>query len=346
MARKQSFTHPIYIHRSHWENMNEEELEEFATWIFNYYRNERGFPYYEYDMEGKKKEFDKLIKKDYREILDGKTIKQVMTGLGLAWCYFPHSWNVRCHNFKTPWEVFNDDKAFMNAIRKGRLKRGGFITDAGVRKSLRSTGTQAVSNFRPTAAGAIYEHYAGDGVVWDMSSGFGGRLLGALTSKAVKVYIGTDPSTKTYEGLKEMKKDFFNLYDSDKKVKLIKLGSENYLPNESSLDLCFTSPPYFNVEQYSNEETQSYIKFPKIDKWLEGFLGRTIKNCVHGLKDGGYLIINIDNVITYPELRKDSLRILKAEKQLVPVTRLSYILSNVAKGGYKSEFIYVFRVTK
>ena len=71
------------------------------------------------------------------------------------------------------------------------------------------TGTQAVSNFRPTAAKMIYEKFGGD-AIWDMSCGWGGRLLGFLSSSRPK-YIGTEPSSRTFEGLQKDKKRFFLL---------------------------------------------------------------------------------------------------------------------------------------
>lgn len=37
-----------------------------------------------------------------------------------------------------------------------------------------------------------------------MSSGFGGRLLGALACDRVDKYVGTDPSTYAMDGLREM----------------------------------------------------------------------------------------------------------------------------------------------
>ena len=40
---------------------------------------------------------------------------------------------------------------------------------------------------------------------------------------------------------------------------------------KKSLDLCFTSPPYFDTEKYSDEDTQSYKKFPTEDGWVNGF---------------------------------------------------------------------------
>ena len=57
--------------------------------------------------------------------------------------------------------------------------------------------------------------------------------------------------------------------------------------------MCFTSPPYFDTEKYSEEPTQSYIKFPKENDWISGFLIKTIKNCHYGLKNEGYLALNI-----------------------------------------------------
>ena len=54
------------------------------------------------------------------------------------------------------------------------------------------SGTQSVSNFRPTVfTKLIYEKFGGD-VVWDMSCGWGGRLLGFLSTSNTKQYIGTD----------------------------------------------------------------------------------------------------------------------------------------------------------
>ena len=79
---------------------------------------------------------------------------------------------------------------------------------------------------------------------------------------------------------------------------MYKLGSEEFRPERESLDLCFTSPPYFDTEKYSDEETQSYKKFPTLDGWIDGFMRKTIDNCRYGLKPNGRLIINIDDTST------------------------------------------------
>jgi hypothetical protein len=51
-----------------------------------------------------------------------------------------------------------------------------------------------------------------------------------------------------------------------------------YKPNPHDLAVC-VSCHYFNLEHYSNEPTQSYIKFPSKEAWLNGFLGATLSNC-------------------------------------------------------------------
>ena len=240
----------IFVNKKYWKNMNDNEIENFVNEIFIYYRK-NGFPYYSTTDEYRKSEFSKLINFNYENLWYEDIIGQSMHGLGLAWSYFPHSFNVKCNNKITPYEAFFDDKIFKDVIRK-RLKIGTYISDSGIRKMLKiHTGVQGVSNFRPTAAACIYKKYGNGGTVWDMSSGWGGRLLGAIISNNVSKYIGTEPSKKTYDGLFELAKDF----SGNMKYELNLCGSEEYIPHKNSLDLCFTSPPYFNLEKYSNEHT-------------------------------------------------------------------------------------------
>lgn len=278
------------------ENFSKIDVEYGVDVIFRHYRK-HGFPYYIVTEHERHKIMRKLIQFNHRSIMDGDKIIQTMNGLRLAWSYFPHWVNIKCGNMVTPMENFNDDKRLKSVLKKVWIHRLKFEPD---KKSFSENrfrqwtklheGSQAVSNFRPTAAKVIYEEYGGNGVTWDMSAGWGGRLLGALSSSTIKKYIGTEPSTKTYDGLIKMKSDFEYL---GRDIEIHKLGSEEFIPEKESLDLCFTSPPYFDTEKYSEEDTQSYIKFPTKDKWLNEFLRSTFENCWNGLKTGGYMLINI-----------------------------------------------------
>lgn len=323
------------------------DAEPFVEEVFRRYRS-RGFPFYSYSPEKKWEKLKRLVDYDHTDVLVGRTIRQTMHGLGLAWSYFPHAWSVRCGSMKTPMEVFQSDEDFRGAIAK-RLKYGtGIITDAAIRKALRSfSGTQGVSNFRPTAAAAVYHTFLprSGGTVWDMSAGFGGRLLGAIACKRVLRYVGTDPCTRTMIGLLAMARE---LGRDGLDIELHKVGSEDFVPEPESLDLAFSSPPYFDTEKYSSETTQSYLRFPERREWLHGFLGATLDHCWFGLKPTGRLIVNIANVKSYPTLECDFVTMARARNWKLEQTiryALSKMMGTRQMGGspFKFEPVFVFK---
>lgn len=285
----------IFQNKKYWENFNDKELNKYSEKIFKHYRK-NGFPFVESNSDYRTKEFNKLMNYNTENLIQDRLIKSTMHGLSLAWSYMPHHWEVECNNMKTPMNVFKDDTVFKKVISK-RLKIGTYLTDSGIRKILKTfSGVQSVSNFRPTAASALYDKYLiNKSDVLDLSSGFGGRLLGAIKSNKVNSYTGIEPSTKTFKGLSELKKQFGN-----KDITLHKCGSEDF-KDKNKFDLCFTSPPYFNKEKYSNEDTQSFIKFPTKEQWYDGFLKPTIKNCFNSMKDNGVFIFNIKNTKDLPD---------------------------------------------
>lgn len=324
---------------------DEAKTEEAAELIFNHYR-EHGFPHFKLTDEDILKEFNKVKNFDYEGKIhlngDKTTIKQIMHGLSLAWLRFPHAYNIKCGNMRTPMEVFNDDTMFKKVIRK-RIRLGDNISDNGIKKMLKIfTGTQSVSNFRPTAAKFIYDKFAGDGVVYDMSCGFGGRLVGAMASGKVKHYIGVEPSTETYDGLGKLIYDIDRVISPNKDINIYKQGSEEMIPvDPGTVDLCFTSPPYYNCEKYSDEPTQSYIKFPDKESWMDGFLIQTMDNCYELLKDDGTLVVNIADVSTYTNLTDDFLRKMSDKWELKETYK--YALSGLFKNGFKYEPMFVFK---
>jgi len=330
-------------------NLDNYNIDYGVDVIFDYYRR-HGFPHYTIREQEKHDHMRKLQKFDIDTILDGDKIVQTMHGLRMAWTYFPHFWEVRCGSAKqSPMEIFYDDEKFKKTIKKCwkwciKTYKGenestkNIMHENRLRQSIKIyTGTQSVSNFRPTAAKLIYEKFGGD-TIWDMSCGWGGRLIGFLASSRKK-YIGTEPSSLTFEGLQKIKKDFFYL---EKSVELHKLGSEEFIPDRDSLDLCFTSPPYFDTEKYADEETQSFIKFPTKEEWVNGFLRKTIENCYRGLKSGKHMLINIANTPKYKFIEEETQKIAK-ELGFVQNDTLQLTLSSVMGAGYKYEPIFIFK---
>lgn len=333
-----------------WKQLPPLEQEEIIATITRRWR-ERGFPHYNLTEAEKLEAFANLQRYNRSSVIKDGIVNQTMHGLGLAWSYFPHAWETKIKNQATPQEVWSDDQRFRKAILT-RLENNGChfdehgadITASSLRKGLRrSTGVQAVSNFRPSAAAAIYDHYVpAGGTVWDMSCGWGGRLIGAIASRNVFHYIGTDPSTKTMRGLKHIKNELAHLTHTE--VTLHCQGSETFTPEANSLDFAFTSPPYFNHEQYAQEATQSFMAYTTTQSWNENYLRPTLRNCFIGLKPHAQLILNVANVRDHKTLVEDVQRIA-AEEGFTSQTTLQLALSGISTGGYKYEPILVWQKT-
>lgn len=123
--------------------------------------------------------------------------------------------------------------------------------------------------------------------------GFGGRMLGALSSKNNYRYVGTDPCTETMYHLHQLGEYIEQVTGREDSYELHCCGSEEFRGPKNSIDFAFSSPPYFNLEVYSDEPTQCFNKFPELEEWLEGYVRATIKNIKYMLKPGKFYAVNI-----------------------------------------------------
>jgi hypothetical protein len=328
----------IFINCKIWENYSKDELNIFVNDIFDYYRK-NGFPYFKLSENEIEKEISKLKKYDTSSILESEDkLKQVMLGLNLVNFFMPHMWETKCHSFTTPMDAFLNDDMFLKAINK-RLKLGTNMSDAGMRKTLSwVSGTHRVSNFRPTIAKWVYDNFSGDGNVLDFSSGYGGRLFGALSSDKVKSYTGADPCSKTYNSLLSLN----NRVNTDKKVIIYNKPFEDLELENDIYDLSFSSPPYFNTEEYSYEDTQSFIRYKTKEEWRNKFLKVLIEKNYKVLKNDANFLINIANVKTYSELEEDTIKIAQETGfKLIKIYKMS--LSSLMSKGFKYEPIFWFK---
>ena len=67
-----------------------------------------------------------------------------------------------------------------------------------------------------------------------------------------------------------------------------------------SVDLIFSSPPYFKVERYSSEPTQSYQRYPTYDAWKDRFLYPVLAASHRLLRPDGLLVINLADTSRHP----------------------------------------------
>lgn len=174
--------------------------------------------------------------------------------------------------------------------------------------------TQVAVNFNPITAKTLYTHFTKHIsktekiTIYDPSCGWGGRILGALSMNRPTHYVGTDPNEELF--IPEINKtryeyfgECYNEWTSQKNTyDIFRLGSETIGSNTEfqkyydKCDLVFTSPPYFNREQYTQSETQSFRRFKTPNSWVDGFLRPTLETSVKCLKSNRYLLWNIANI--------------------------------------------------
>jgi len=106
--------------------------------------------------------------------------------------------------------------------------------------------------------------------IFDPCIGWGGRMIGTTCLGEDQHYTGCEPFTKTFNGLEGIVKDLC----LEKQVKLYNSPVETILDKlkEQRFDMCLTSPPYFDLEVYSHEDTQSIKNYQTYDDWLNGFI--------------------------------------------------------------------------
>ena len=209
-----------------------------------------------------------------------------------------------------------------------------------------SCGQPAV-NFPALTAKWIYENYTKHIDtdeplhIYDSSSGWGGRILGAMSSRKKIHYVGTDPNPDNfidelgisrYEYMAKFYNDncvddfsdklttFFDVEKQGNTYEVFQNGSELISNNpkfqkyKGKLDLSFTSPPYFNREQYSQDENQSFKAYGEYEDWRDNFLRPTLTTIYEYLKNDRYILWNIADIkigeSTYYPLEQDSIDIL------------------------------------
>ena len=209
-----------------------------------------------------------------------------------------------------------------------------------------SCGQPAV-NFPALTAKWLYENYTNHieqeepFVVYDSSSGWGGRIIGAMSSRKKVHYVGTDPNPDNYiqelgksryeyvadfynnncvDDFSETFGKFFSVEKQGNTYEVFQDGSELIKNNpefqkyKGKLDFSFTSPPYFNREQYSQDENQSFKAYGEYEDWRDNFLRPTLTTIYEYLKNDRYCVWNIADIKigsnTYYPLEQDSIDIL------------------------------------
>jgi predicted RNA methylase len=204
-----------------------------------------------------------------------------------------------CDSINSPsplrtWRTERFRLTLLNALWTLKVDR----VDSATLRTVISLRKYMASQFKPTAALAVYNIFQPVSVL-DFCAGWGDRAVAAMASPHIKKYVGVDPNSVLVPCYREM----CDTFDENGIVDFICAPAED-VKLHGKYDLVFTSPPYFNVERYSRDPTQSWVRYKKLTEWREKFLFTAIEKAWTRLKKGGYMVINISDVYSGHRINK------------------------------------------
>jgi 2-polyprenyl-3-methyl-5-hydroxy-6-metoxy-1,4-benzoquinol methylase len=203
------------------------------------------------------------------------------------------------------------------ALRFNRAQHSTPYASEIIRSLSFANGLGKVTMYRPLTAKKVVSYLADKDKltevrVLDVCAGWGGRMIGAKSAEGggLKVhYTGIDPCEKTYAALRAIR-DELGLHN----VTLIHQPAEVALQQPlGTYDIALTSPPYYNLEIYSDEPTQSVATKDGpnagYQAWLDAFLSQVIAGVIRlGVKYSCWSVKNFKTDKKY-DLLDDVIRI-------------------------------------
>ena len=177
--------------------------------------------------------------------------------------------------------------------------------------------------------------------VFDPCIGWGGRMIGTTCLGEEYHYTGCEPFTKTYQGLTSMVEDL----EIGGQVKLYNEPVENVLDRlkKNQYEMCLTSPPYYDLEVYSHEDTQSIKNYKTYEEWILHFIKPIVDYvCSHVTKYSCWSVKNIRTDKQY-NLLDDVIKI-HAENGWKLERQFSIKKSTKLKNDAEGDVTYVFSV--
>lgn len=230
--------------------------------VFRFYREVYGFPY---PIRHANADTRYRLRKHKGFVVDENTfVDGAGTGLKQATLSYHRSfWETRAKGQLSPLDVFNDDLLLTQAILKCRQHEPNYGPQS-MRNCIKLR-TKSITNFSPVVARQIVDRWCPlGGTVYDPCMGWGSRLFATVC--AGRRYIATDVNSEVVKGNDRL------AFDLGVKVDLHNVGAESFdLPQ---VDLVFTSPPYFDVEEYDpNNPEQARLKYSTFDSFMSDWLG-------------------------------------------------------------------------
>jgi hypothetical protein len=277
---------------------------------------------------------DSEIQKDWALLLKKDTTINAMTisatevaGMKVLRKHMRHFHSVRNHKGHSVESLWTRP-CLEKALRFNRAQHSTPYASEIIRSLSFANGLGKVTMYRPLMAKKVVSYLANKDQLkevrlLDVCAGWGGRMIGAKSVEGggdklppqtpregggPKVhYTGIDPCAKTYAALRAIR-DELELTN----VILINKPAEvalQELEPSATYDIALTSPPYYNLEIYSDEPTQSVVVSDGYQAWLNKFLSPVIAGVIRlGVKYSCWSVKNFKTDQKY-DLLDDVIRI-------------------------------------
>jgi hypothetical protein len=191
---------------------------------------------------------------------------------------------VNIEEFKKKKFISNMLKYYEDVKNKNKTKNNYIVL-----KEVYNICISAINIFRPLVAMEIYTKYNPTSVL-DFTCGWGGRLVGACALN-IPNYIGIDINNNLINPYLEMKGFFKNI--SKTNIDIFFENATNFDYSKITYDMVLTSPPYYFLEKYSNNENYNNSKIEMKNKFYIPVISNTYKY----LQQGGHYCLNINKEI-------------------------------------------------
>jgi ubiquinone/menaquinone biosynthesis C-methylase UbiE len=185
----------------------------------------------------------------------------------------------------TPWEYWHKNK--QNVIDYAKLNYGE-ATPYTLREAIYKLAGEP-SSFRPTIMSGFIKMFKATKVL-DISSGWGDRCISCMAEDII--YVGVDPNTCLMPHYQDMIQHFAT--DPNKYI-MIQSPFETAVLPDMTFDLVLSSPPFAELEHYSDETTQSTFN-RNLDEWFDDFLMASLIKAWKVLESGGHMVIIINDI--------------------------------------------------
>lgn len=280
------------ISTEQWKLSNDIDKLAIEHEIFNIYRDVNLIPITYFNMDGIINEIRSVGTKIGK--INNKVLQPSNIGQSLCNFWFPNMQTAYTYHDKQiglKHRFYNDAKLRRAILICLKFKRSVLPTE--LKSALGLVSGNAVQNYKPMYARAVYEYICPifNGKILDFSSGYGGRMLGAMTSNLRYHYTGIEPNTETFRGLDSLGALIAETNGST--YTMTNTVSEEFCTDRGSIDAAFSSPPYFNLEVYSDEQSQCMHRYKSIDAWFDSYVEPTLNMLNNSLRDEGIYAVNI-----------------------------------------------------